>query len=367
MHRCLPRTPGTAEVQILDQVASQDGLTLSGSAEAGSTVELWAGETRLASVPVDASGVWTTTVQTELGENQIVARSVSIDGTTLSELKVVVLEDSESTPQATAVVVKIDSPIVAPDGEVTLSGTAEAGSTVELWSGEEKLAVVPVDAEGNWIYTGQLKPGDYQIQARVVSVDGQVISVSEAVVVTIEEAAPVTDVPVVIIETIDVEPGGAASLSGTAPAGSTVELWAGETKLAEIPVDENGQWSYTGQLESGDNPIVVRTVSLDGAVLNESAVEVITVPTAVPATEIAGETNVTPTAESAASAEGGQSYIVKRGDWLRQLARRFYGDAGRWVDIYNATNEMAVRDRSFHRIGNPNLLMPGWKIWIPQP
>ena len=80
-------TARAAQVQILDQVMSEDGLTLSGSAEAGSTVELWAGDTRLASVPVDASGVWTTTVQTESGENQIVARSVSIDGTTLSEFE----------------------------------------------------------------------------------------------------------------------------------------------------------------------------------------------------------------------------------------------------------------------------------------
>ena len=280
---------------------------------------------------------------------------------------IVVLEVSESTPQAAAVAVKIESPIVAPGGEVSLSGTAEAGSTIELWSGEEKLAVVPVDAEGNWIYSSQLKPGDYQIQARVVSVDGQVLTVSEAVVVTIEEAATGTEVPVVIIGTIEVEPGGAASLSGSALAGSTVELWAGEIKLAAVPVDEEGQWSYTGQLVSGDNLIVARTVSSDGAVLNELAVEVITVPTAIPSTGAASETKVTPTAAAVTVAEGGQSYIVKRGDWLRQLARRFYGDAGRWVDIYNATNEMAVRDRSFHRIGNPNLLMPGWKIWIPQP
>ncbi len=144
-------------------------------------------------------------------------------------------------------------------------------------------------------------------------------------------------------------------------------MWAGEIKLAAVPVDEEGQWSYTGQLELGDYPIVARTVSLDGAILNESAVKVITVPTAIPSTEAASETKVTPTTEAVPVAEGGQSYIVKRGDWLRQLARRFYGDAGRWVDIYNATNEMAARDRSFHRIGNPNLLMPGWKIWIPQP
>ncbi len=93
------QAPEAAQVQILDQVASEDGLTLSGSAEAGSTVELWVGDTRLASVPVDASGIWTTTVQTESGENQIVARSVDTDGTTLSELKVVVLDVSESTPQ----------------------------------------------------------------------------------------------------------------------------------------------------------------------------------------------------------------------------------------------------------------------------
>jgi nucleoid-associated protein YgaU len=49
------------------------------------------------------------------------------------------------------------------------------------------------------------------------------------------------------------------------------------------------------------------------------------------------------------------------------LARRYYGDSRRWIDIYEATNAKAAQDPSYHKIGNPSYLLPGWKLWIPEP
>jgi nucleoid-associated protein YgaU len=64
---------------------------------------------------------------------------------------------------------------------------------------------------------------------------------------------------------------------------------------------------------------------------------------------------------------GGHSYVVKNGDWLMSLARRYYGDSLRWVEIYDATNAKAVQDPSYHKLKNPSYLLPGWKLWIPEP
>ena len=96
--------------------------------------------------------------------------------------------------------------------------------------------------------------------------------------------------------------------------------------------------------------------------IGESAVVLVPAPTPVP----------TPVEAEAiqAGTEGsgdGQVYIVEQGDWLIGLAREFYGDASRSEDIYNATNAKAAEDPSYATIDNPNILEPGWKIWIPFP
>lgn len=63
------------------------------------------------------------------------------------------------------------------------------------------------------------------------------------------------------------------------------------------------------------------------------------------------ETNNSPSPSSA------QSYTVKSGDCLCAIARRFYGDDKRYIDIYNANKSIIG--------GNPNLIMPGQKLIIP--
>ena len=61
----------------------------------------------------------------------------------------------------------------------------------------------------------------------------------------------------------------------------------------------------------------------------------------------------------------GQTYIVKRGDGLIQLAREFYGDGDAYVLIVEATNALAATDSSFREITDPNIILVGEKLWIP--
>ena len=51
-----------------------------------------------------------------------------------------------------------------------------------------------------------------------------------------------------------------------------------------------------------------------------------------------------------------KSYVVKPGDTLRKIARDFYGDDSKWIDIYKA-NKAVIKD--------PNLLYPGLELKIP--
>jgi nucleoid-associated protein YgaU len=56
------------------------------------------------------------------------------------------------------------------------------------------------------------------------------------------------------------------------------------------------------------------------------------------------------------SAHAARRYVVRRGDTLRSIAARFYGDEGRWADLYRA-NRKAIDD--------PDSLEVGTSLTIP--
>lgn len=53
----------------------------------------------------------------------------------------------------------------------------------------------------------------------------------------------------------------------------------------------------------------------------------------------------------------GVYYVVKSGDTLSSIAKKFYGKSGDWTRIYNA-NKAVIGS-------NPNLIKVGMKLWIP--
>lgn len=61
-----------------------------------------------------------------------------------------------------------------------------------------------------------------------------------------------------------------------------------------------------------------------------------------------------PSATSSASSS--QEYIIKPGDSLSKIAKRFYGDASKWSVIHMANKDI---------ITDPNLIHPNQKIKIP--
>lgn len=50
-------------------------------------------------------------------------------------------------------------------------------------------------------------------------------------------------------------------------------------------------------------------------------------------------------------------HIVKKGEFLRKIAKLYYGDENKWKTIYDANR---------NTIGNnPNLIFPGQRLTIP--
>ncbi|HID62287.1 MAG TPA: hypothetical protein EYP49_06045 [Anaerolineae bacterium] len=70
-------------------------------------------------------------------------------------------------------------------------------------------------------------------------------------------------------------------------------------------------------------------------------------------------------ANAAPPAQEGTVYTVQLADSLWNLSEKYLGNgAYYWVIVY-ATNQKSQEDPTFARITNPRLLVPGWKLLIP--
>lgn len=64
-------------------------------------------------------------------------------------------------------------------------------------------------------------------------------------------------------------------------------------------------------------------------------------------------------------AESGQVYFVQRGDSLTKIARNVFEGRITADEIYAATNAKSAIDSSFARLRDPNVIVAGQKLWIP--
>jgi nucleoid-associated protein YgaU len=68
-----------------------------------------------------------------------------------------------------------------------------------------------------------------------------------------------------------------------------------------------------------------------------------------------GSSSTAPNADRV-SADSGRTYVVVKGDSLSKIAKREYGDAEKWHEIYEA-NADTIKD--------PDLIYPGQKLRLP--
>jgi hypothetical protein len=72
-----------------------------------------------------------------------------------------------------------------------------------------------------------------------------------------------------------------------------------------------------------------------------------------------------PTTLAQEGGEKGQVYAVMADDTLWKLAEKYLGDGHRFGEIVEATRAKRAEDPSFAAIDDPNLILPGSKLWIP--
>jgi nucleoid-associated protein YgaU len=53
---------------------------------------------------------------------------------------------------------------------------------------------------------------------------------------------------------------------------------------------------------------------------------------------------------------GSNTYVVKKGDTLSAISKQFYGEANKYMDIFNANKD---------KLSDPNKIFPGQELIIP--
>ncbi|MBU9400904.1 BapA prefix-like domain-containing protein [Burkholderia multivorans] len=293
--------------------------TLSGTAEAGSTINVYDGTTLLGSTTADASGNWTFTPGTALGEG---AHSLTVTATDSSGNVSVPSAAFDLTVDTTAPSV----PTVNPTDGTSLSGTAEAGATIQIDTNGDGVpdATVTADPSGAWTYTPSTPlPIGTQIGVTASDPAGNT-SPSATVTVTGDVTAPAA--PVITGVTDDVGSvlgaivsGGSTddttpTLTGTAEAGSTINIYDGTTLLGTTTADASGNWSFTpaSALGEGAHSLTVTATDSSGNVSTPSTAFDLTVDTTAPAAPAVNATDGT--SLSGAAEAGATIQIDTNGD-----------------------------------------------------
>ncbi len=169
-----------------DDITNVATPTITGSAEAGSTVVLTDGTTPIGSTTADpTTGAYsiTPTVPLNQGANPLTATSTDAAGASASGSLTVTLDTSAPTVTDT----------LAADG-VTVTGTGDPNASVTITDGTQAIGTIQADAAGAWSFdTSTLAPGPYSLVASETNAAGNTGSAAP-LAVTVPARFNVTDV-----------------------------------------------------------------------------------------------------------------------------------------------------------------------------
>ena len=310
-----------------DTVTNNNDVTVSGTAEAGSSVELFDGATSLGTTTA-TGGSWSFTL-TDVADGPHAYTATATDAaanTSATSNTVDVLVDT-AAPGAPAITSPADD-TVTNNNDVTVSGTAEAGSSVELFDGATSLGTTTATG-GSWSFTlTDVADGPHAYTATATDAAANTSATSNTVDVLVDTAAP--GAPAITSPADDtVTNNNDVTVSGTAEAGSSVELFDGATSLGTTTAT-GGSWGFT-LTDVADGPHAYTATATDAAantsatsntvdVLVDTVAPTLTAPIQSPAANAAGWNNTdvtvtwtcndalsgpaTPTASGSTSGEG---------------------------------------------------------------
>ncbi len=162
-----------------DGITNDNTLTLTGTAEANSTVKVFDGATLLGSATADGTGAWSyTTAALANGAHSLTATATDAAGNTgVASAALSVTIDTTAPVAPSIASFSTDSGTVGDDitndNTLTLTGTAEANSTVKVFDGATLLGSATANGTGAWSYTtAALANGAHSLTATATDAAG---------------------------------------------------------------------------------------------------------------------------------------------------------------------------------------------------
>ena len=288
--------------------------TLSGKAEAGSTVKIYDQNGLLGEVTAKADGTWSFSPVAKLpeGEHRFHVTATDKAGNTSSASDDFVLTLDFTAPDVSKVSI---TDVVDDFGSVTgsiasggktddntplIKGTgAEPGNTITVYNGDKVIGTAKVQADGTWELqvTKALPDGTYNLTVKETDSVGNTTAASPEYIIQIDAGGQPLPPTLSSVED-DVAPhtgplqkdattnDNTLLLTGTAEAGVTVRIYGGPngtTLLGETKADAQGKWSFnTPKLADGVHTFVAEAINDIGQVSPQTGGFPITVDTSAP-------------------------------------------------------------------------------------
>ncbi|MEI9855708.1 Ig-like domain-containing protein [Enterobacter mori] len=306
---------GTVQGALSDGSSTDDPTpTLSGKAEAGSTVKIYDQNGLLGEVTAKADGTWSFSPVAKLPEGEYRFHVTATDkaGNTSAASDDFVLNLDYTAPDASKVsITDVVDDFGSVTGSVTSGGKtddntplikgtgAEAGNTITVYNGDKVIGTAKVQADGTWELqvTKALPDGTYNLTVKETDSVGNTTAASPEYIIQIDAGGQPLPPTLSSVED-DVAPhtgplqkdattnDNTLLLTGTAEANVTVRIYGGPngtTLLGETQADAQGKWSFnTPKLADGVHTFVAEAINDIGQVSPQTGGFPVTVDTSAP-------------------------------------------------------------------------------------
>ena len=223
--------PGAPSIGVTEN--SDGGLTISGSAEAGSIVTVTFPDGSVGNVMADGNGHYSITTHVPQASGEVSATATDVYGNTGEPGRLAYID---STPP--------DAPLLDPlitlgDGSVTVCGSAEPGCTVIVTFPDGSTGTTVADANGAFSVTSASPQPNGEVSAAATDLDGN--TGPAATDTFADTTAP--DAPV--LGPIVTNDDGSITIGGSAEPGSTVTVTYPDGTTGSVVVGEDGSFTLT--------------------------------------------------------------------------------------------------------------------------
>lgn len=260
-----------------DRITAAPQVELRGRAEAGATILATVDGVHVATGQADATGAFRVFLPVVAeGSRSLGAIAVGRQGGVSDPAAAIAVVFDRTAPAAPTLAVSPDTGASATDGItatglLTVSGTAEPGSSVALFNGTAPLGTVVADGLGHFSHAVQLAEGTHALRATATDIAGNV-SAAGTLTVRVDSGAP--DAPGLLAISPDTGTAddrltntGTLAVLASAEPGSLVSVFEGTTLLGTGTAGTDGEvWVPLAALTEGAHGLTATATDAAGNV-----------------------------------------------------------------------------------------------------